>query len=1042
MAGPEYLLAEKPAIEVLVGMGYSFLGEEEHEGARDGGNRVLLREEVIGAVQRLNGVSREVARKAYQDFLNVVDNEQWFGVLRGDYSRRVEEQRTAKTLQLVDFLRPERNRFVVTRQFRVEGDGQKARRPDLVVFCNGVPLVVIECKKPEAGDVKLREAFDQIKQYERDVPRLFYSNVFNVITDGRVVLYGATGAKSQYWLEWKDPWPRAAGEFGSGFEAGLWSLLEPSRLLDLMAHFVVFERDGESGAVIKKICRYQQFRAVNKIVHRVVSGEASRGLIWHTQGSGKSLTMVFAALKLKFHKTIDDSRVAALANPNLLVLTDRKSLDDQISRTFVACGLRNPKRMKSMRDLRAKVHERTLGLTVLSTIQKFEGSRSEVEGSERWIVLVDECHRTQEKDLGAYLRVTLPHARFFGFTGTPIKKTDKDTYANFGAPGEGYLDRYSIDDAVADGATVPIKYTSLKPEWQVDAESLDSQFEHWFAGESEEKVAALRAKGVSMAVLLKHEGRVRRIAKDLWQHFRGHARPDGYKAQLVAIDREAVILYKRALDEVIAESLVLGGEEAEEARAQAGVISACVYSSSQEDDKPSEDPWRDDLRRGMVEFALDEQAERAVIASFKNAGEMPEILIVCNKLLTGFDAPIEAVMYLDSPLKEHNLLQAIARTNRVAGDKKQYGLVVDYVGVTKNLKEALQSYREEDVQGAMRDLDGLRRDLAAAHGEVAAELRACFGRSGRKAGRALHEGLDKEIEAFLEHLGAEDAWFTWKRKARAFTRAYAALSPDPAVLEYTDDLKWVALFMPYGTQQFEQKESVDLTDASAKIREMLAEHLRVTGMTTLIKLRSLSDPEYWSDFEKTGTQGELKVAAIRKTTELKKILTERVEANPLRYGPFSERVMEILRKLEAGQLEAAEALAALRQVSEDLREEDRAHETSGLSARAYGVFKILEAFAPVAEAAAGRAAEAMPVYGERGGGGGLNATQRLAEEIDGLYTSEQTAPLLWHQKGQVRKALRMQVRRLVNQAGFDRSDLKPVPLKVEEYALKHYRKDG
>jgi len=378
------------------------------------------------------------------------------------------------------------------------------------------------------------------------------------------------------------------------------------------------------------------------------------------------------------------------------------------------------------------------------------------------------------------------------------------------------------------------------------------------------------------------------------------------------------------------------------------------------------------------------------------------------------------------------------------------------------MAEALESYREEDVVNAMRDLDELRRELAAVHGEVAAELRACFGRNGRRSGQALHDGLKEELLRFVECLGTEDAWFTFKRKARAFRRAYEGLSPDPAVLEYTQDLKWVALFMPFGTQQFEKRESVDLADASAKVREMLREHLRVTGMTTLIKMRELTDPEYWKDFDAEGTPGELRVAAIRKTTELKKILTERVEANPLRYGPFSERVMEILEKLEAGQIEAAEALEAYRKLSRELQVEDRAHESSGLSARAYGMFRILEAFAPRAEAeaepepaepagagtgtdsGAGRAAEAMPTYGDGAAAGAqeLDATGRLAVEIDGLYTSEQTAPMLWHQKNQLRKELRMKVRRLVNSAGFEKKHLKSVPLTVEEYALKHYRRDG
>ena len=274
--------------------------------------------------------------------------------------------------------------------------------------------------------------------------------------DGTTVLYGATHSPSKFYGYWRDPHPRAESDFANELEKGLWSLLEPSRLLELLAHFIVFERDPDTGEVIKKICRYQQFRAVNKMVDRVVEGKHKRGLVWHTQGSGKSLTMVFAALKLKHHHTVSSEQLDYV---NLLVLTDRIDLDDQIAGTFVATGLPNPVSVGSISELRSLVSSGVDGQTLLSTIFKFEVSKTVIPNSDRWIVMVDECHRTQEKDLGATLRATLPDATFFGFTGTPIKKNDKDTYQNFGIVGEGYLDKYGIDDAVRDNATVPIYYT-------------------------------------------------------------------------------------------------------------------------------------------------------------------------------------------------------------------------------------------------------------------------------------------------------------------------------------------------------------------------------------------------------------------------------------------------------------------------------------------------------------------------------------------------------------------------------------------------------
>ena len=999
----EYTLAEKPTIDGLGWLGYEYLHPDEHDEHRDGENHVILRPILIEAIQRINGVPEEVARATYSDLLGVTDNQVWTRLLRGNYSRTVPGESTRKTIHLIDFLNPENNTCTVTNQLYVKS--QKSHVPDVVAYVNGIPLVVIEAKSPISGTDKSGQAFEQIKQYERDIPRLFYSNLFSVVTDGVHFYYGTTGAPMQHWSQWKDPWPRKDENFGTDRLAkGLWCLLEPSRLLDILAHFVVFETRNEG--TIKKMCRYQQYRAVNKIVDRTAEGQHRKGLIWHTQGSGKSLTMVFATLKLKTHRTLASSE---LESPNILVLTDRVALDDQISKTFEACGLPNPIQIDSMGDLHRLIGSGSAGLTLLSTIFKFEGSTRPVPDSENWIVLVDECHRTQEKDLGAFLRATLPEARFFGFTGTPIKKNDKDTYANFGIEGEGYLDKYSIDDAVADGATVPIHYTSRMTEWQIDAARLDVLFDQWFAGESDERIAEIKRRGVSIADLAKHPKRVELIAYDIWEHFKGWAEPDGLKAQIVAIDREAVILYKWALNRVIIQDLLSQGLLEEEAIPMADGMSACVYSASQEDSKPSADPYMDAVRDDLRKYYLDHEAEVTAKDDFGTRGHPLRFLIVCNKLLTGFDAPVEAVMYLDNPLTEHNLLQAIARTNRPE-DKKQNGLIVDYIGVSRKLDEALSSYRQEDVRNAMRDMEALHSGLKAAHAEV----------------MALMKGIDRkrgdpkaEYDALIQALGTEDAWFTFRRKGKAFIQAYTALSPDPAVLDYREDLKWVAGFLYYATQAFEKTESLDHLDYSDKIRRMLAEHLDVTGLRVVCKLRHLTDPEFWKDFEKDRKPEDLNRAAIRKSTELKRITYEKKLDNPLQYGPFSQRVLELIRRFEAGQLGAAELLKEMERVARDLQEEENAYRNSGLNERAYGVYKILSAFG-----VAGEAGEAP--------------LKELASRIDEVYGSDETAPVGWHLKEQLRKDLRGMVRRIVHPAGLQ--DWKAVPTRVEEFALKSYIK--
>lgn len=999
----EWHLAEQPTLERLKGMGYTFVPPGDHPSLRSGDNQVLFRPHLVEAIRRINDVSDADAQAAYADLAAVFSNEVWLSILRGNFSRMVQGDTTRRTIRVIDFLRPENNVFTVTHQFRVKAE--KTRIADVVVHVNGIPLVVIECKSPINSNDKTGEAFEQIKQYEAEIPRLFLSNCFNIVTDGTNCLYGSTGSSSDFWAEWRDPWPRREADFPNALSKGLWSLLEPTRLLDLIAHFIVFEKT-ESGTV-KKMCRYQQFRAVNKIVQRVVESKHRRGLIWHTQGSGKSLTMVFAALKLKTHLTVNSSE---LTNPNIMVLTDRVDLHGQISGTFQACGLPNPIAVESIADLRTLISKGTDGMTVLSTIFKFQGSLEAIPNSANWIVMVDECHRTQEKDLGAYLRKTMPDARFFGFTGTPIKKNDKDTYANFGVVGEGYLDKYGIDDAVADGATVPIFYTGRKTDWHIDEAKIDILFDQWFADLPDDKLEKVKKRGVTLSDLVKHPRRIDLIAYDIWTHFKEYARPDGFKAQIVAIDREAVVLYKRALDRAIADDLMKNDVSAEEAKAQAAAMSACVYSASQEDAKPSEDVHIRGIRSDLQVHYLDQDAETAIKKAFGKKGQNPEFLIVCDKLLTGFDAPIESVMYLDKPLKEHGLLQAIARTNRVANAQKKNGLIVDYIGVSSHLEEALSSYRADDVKNAMRDLDDLRSQLRAAHAAVLAMMKGLKRQSG-----PAKDGLKAEFDQFTNLLKSEDNWFEFRSKAREFIGLYEAVSPDPSVLEFTADLKWVAAFLQYGTQVFEKREAFDQQTYSRKIRDMLAEHLDATGLSVTVKLRHITDPDFWDDFEVEGkAESDLKTAAIRKTTELRKVVTERIAQNHHQYAKFSDRLKELLDKLDGAQLSWADKLKMAEELAKDLEAEAKAHEGTGLSAGSYGILQVLRAFGADAGA------------------------ENLAIRIEGLYTDDATAPPRWQEKDGLRKTLRQQVRGMVYEFGM--KDLKAVPEQVEEFALKHFVK--
>ncbi|HEY1224469.1 MAG TPA: type I restriction endonuclease subunit R [Brevundimonas sp.] len=1009
----EYLLAEKPALDALTAMGYVALHPEAAMLMRQEANRVLLKPVLIEALQALNeGLGAEDAEAIYSDLSTLSDNEEWQRRLRGAYSRRLKGEAKDKPVALIDFKRPDRNRYHVVRQFKVEA--QRSRIADLVVFVNGIPLVVIEAKCPLKAADRSGQAFEQIKQYERDIPRLFYPNAFSVVTDGMATLYGATDAKAKFYAPWPDPWPRTRDEFADDLTKDLWCLLEPSRLLDLLAHFIVFETDPDTGQRIKKVCRYQQFRAVNKAVNRVAEGTKKKGLIWHTQGSGKSLTMVFLALKLKTHLTLD---APTLQNPNILVLTDRIDLDDQISKTFVACGLPNPKQAASVGELREAVARGGAGQILLSTIFKFQGSKEPIPNSEDWIVLVDECHRTQEKDLGAFLQATLPDARYFGFTGTPIKKADKDTYARFSEPGETYLDKYGIDDAVRDGATVPILYEGRKTEWSINEAEIDILFDRWFVDLSDEKREKLKQKGVSLALIAKHPERIRLIARDIWEHFKQTCRPDGFKAQIVAIDRESVVLYRAALAEVIATDLVKAGMSEADAAAKADRMIACVFSKSQEDNKPSEDAEIAALRSQLEAHYLDDDGEKAAKKAFKGKTDEPSFLIVCDKLLTGFDVPNEHVMYLDKPLREHGLLQAIARTNRTCSIKrpdgstvdKPHGRIVDYIGVTQHLDEALASYRADDVQNALRDLDLLRRDLRKTHAE--------FMRHRRLLGL---DGMDEKAAAYaaekLVQDGREDEWFELQRLGRHFVRTYGDLSPDPAVLDFTADMKWTAVFLRLAQQAITKDESLDHLSYSGKIRDMLEEHVRATGLTTTVRLRNITDPEFKSDFDtEEKSEEELHEAFVRKAAELKRVTRELVDKNPAQYGRFSERVLEIIRRFEEGQIAAAEGLKDFEDLTGGIEAEAGAHAELGMDERAFAILRIVEPHVTEADHA---------------------AIQAVAVEIGGLYAQAQASQPSWFFMDGYKKELRREVRKFLRPLNL--GDANTVRDEIEAYAVHAY----
>lgn len=1049
----EETLVELPAIRTLRSLGYRVIDPADHPTLRPRESDVLFTPLLVDALMRLNDIDEGTARSLAAQYAAIDDNQTWLARLRNQSSLKPPEERDHRTMRLVDFDDPDNNDFAVTRQLRVRGSA--VRKPDLVVYLNGVPVVVIELKSPLSPAQDTFEAIQQIRSAEREVPRLFLSNLFNIASNDLAFRFGATGAPVEFWSDWRDPWPRDRSEFADATARGLYALLEPRRLLDILAHYIVFEtRDGKT---VKKVCRHQQYRAVSKMAQRVAEGRHRAGLVWHTQGSGKSLTMVFAALKLKLRRGTADPR---MPNPDLLVVTDRVALHDQLTKTFHAAGVPNVQSADAIDrptdaegrpihppegEKETKVYLREAlrapgnGRVLLSTIFKFhwgdarltEGSPAEraaalealaAPGSGGWIVLVDECHRTQEKDLGAYLRAILPDAVRFGFTGTPVEKGDRDTFENFGAPGERYLDKYGIDDAVADGATVPVLYQARCTEWHLHDIGLDVAFDQQFADLPERHLAELRRRGVTKGDVARLESRIKVIALDIWLHYTAHVMPDGYKGQVVAIDRRACVAYKQALDFIITTWLVeCDGMGEAEAAAAAKAMSVCVYSPAQHDKEKYPE---------LVAYQLDEKETQRAVDDFRDPSHPLRLLIVCNKLLTGFDAPVEQVMYLDNPLTDHNLLQAVARTNRVftgGGGRKPHGMVVDYIGVTHKLDAALAAYRKSDVAGALRDHSALAGRLAAAH-------RACMDLIRQVP---LDDDPKADALAIVRHLGSLDRWYLFRGEVDGFVRAYQALAPDSRVLMYKGDLLRVTAAIPYGRLEIEKVEpDPDWKRYSAKVRGMLRAHLEVTGLATTYKVRDLSDPRFMDDFEVDARdEAALHTAAVRKLTELKSITRERAALDPARYGKFSDRVKQLIRDFEMGVVDERAVLTEARSLVDGVQGEDRAHLGTGLGPRAYSIAMILRQFAPAGAEGAGGAEGA-----EGAGGSGPSALAEAAAAIDALYASDASAPRLWQVREELRRGLRRQVRQLVLPLGLEGWQ-KRVPNAVEAFALRHYAKE-
>ena len=760
------------------------------------------------------------------------------------------------------------NEYVVTNQWvypRAEG----GKRLDIVLLINGFPVIIGELKTPVRSAITWLDAAGDISAYEKSIPAMFVTNIFNFATEGRCYRYGAVNMPINMW----GPWHTASHKVEGGLadvKISAEDMITPENVMDIFQFFTMFATDKKYRKY-KIICRYQQFEGANMIVSRVVAGYPKKGLIWHFQGSGKSLLMVFAAQKLRM--------VPELKNPTVVIVDDRIDLETQITATFNASDIPNLTSAATKEEL-LSFFRGDMRKILITTIFKFGEVSGELNPRDNIIVMVDEAHRTQEGDLGEKMRIALPNAFFFGLTGTPINRIDKNTFATFGAEEDrtGYMSRYSFSDSIRDGATLPLHFEPVPVELHVDKEKLDREFDAMTdeAGLSKDEKNEL-SRRVNMKAIMYNPARIRKVCEHIAKHFREKIEPNGYKGQVVVYDRECCLMYKEILDELL-------GEEA----------TTIVMDTN------------NDKADRYKEFRRDRDAESKILDAFRDPTNPLKIVIVTAKLLTGFDAPILQAMYLDKPMKDHTLLQAICRTNRTYDQGKTHGLIVDYIGIFDDVAKALD-FDEDSVRHIITNIEEVKRKLPVL-------MKKCLG---------YFIGVDRTVEGWEGLMAAQECLPTNKEKDafaadyRVLNRAWDALSPDLFLNQYKTDYQWLSRVY----------ESVKPTDGrggliwaslGAKTIELIHQNVTVEEANEDMDILSM-DADLIDDFLEK--QKDLKKATKKVEINLvAKILQHTYDPKFVRLGEKLEKLRE---KHEQGLITSIEFLKLLLELAKEAAQAER-----------------------------------------------------------------------------------------------------------------------
>lgn len=906
--------SQRPALALFEAMGYTYISPADCDKQRGSRYHVLLRDILRGQLRRLNryvyaGAENEFSAANIERAMEDLDEPLTDGLVRTSekiydalllgksYPETVGDGKMLSfNLRYIDWDNPQNNVFHVTEEFAVDSrDRQHNARPDIVLFINGIPFAVIECKAPH---IPVEEAVGQMirNQQAAYIPHLFKFAQLVVATNKNAVKYATAGTPKKFWSVWKEQdadWLQARlsalvpDRMPTEQDRNTVSLFSPERVFELIRYFILFD------ANVKKVCRYQQFFAVREIMKTIAEsdkhGNRQSGVIWHTQGSGKSLTMVMLAKYILME--LKD------CHPRVVIVTDRKELDAQIAATFAHTRL-TPARATSGRHLVELVNSARADV-ITSIINKFNTvERQEVKNPSRDIfVLVDESHRSNYGLMATRMRSVFPNACYIGFTGTPLMKSEKNTMARFGR----LIHKYTIRDGVEDGAIVPLIYEGRFVEQKVDEENIDLWFKQTTRRLTEAQREDLRRKWSSIRRLTSTDARIKRIALDISEHFIEGYKDTGFKSMLATNYKRDAIRYLECFE-------------------QFGDLNCAVVISPPDmrEGVDDIDEGADDLvvsfwNKMMQQYGDADRYEEAIKNRFCD-GEI-DILIVCSKLLTGFDAPLCQVLYIDKELKEHGLLQAIARTNRLH-EGKDYGLIVDYRGLIEKLDTAMDMYSGaglENFDGG--DLKGVVVDVMSAIGN----LRSAYTQLVEFFAPVGSISDAEAIEVFLADDKMRQDFYTL---LCAFGRAlHLVLNAEQAynALSKEERQKYQDTFIFFSKVRRSVKlqycDAIDNAEYEPLMQNLLDTHLSVAGLK---KITSPIDILNKDDFEKELEElGSLRSKADAIASRMTRSISKKRDENPAYYDSFSKRIRDALALYKEKVISEAEYLAKMRTIMED-----------------------------------------------------------------------------------------------------------------------------